>query len=285
MKRWGSRLGEIEKLDPLKDHERIVYLDCCYEFPFDFTRSLELALFRTYCVPSISGLLARTGEFTGCPQKRYDDTDILISEMMEWGYSSTRGSRALERMNRIHAHFDISNADYLYVLSTFIYEPIRWMERFGWRPMCQKEKLALFYFWRSIGGKMGMRNIPRTFAAFEKFNRDYEAKYFKYAESNRLIGDKTRTMFASWFPAFLRPAINRAIPALLDRPTNTAFGFPLGPAWLSWLLEKTVKARARLLWLVPVRKRPRLRTMTAYPSYPDGYTIERVGPDYLDKHI
>ena len=39
-------LQEIEKLDPVKDHQRIVFLSCCYEFPFDTTRALEFAVFR-----------------------------------------------------------------------------------------------------------------------------------------------------------------------------------------------------------------------------------------------
>ena len=126
-------LEEILQLDPERDHQRIVFLSSCYEFPFDTTRALEFALFRTYCVPSISGLLERTGEFLTCPQKRYDDTDLIVSELMEWGYDSDRGRRALRRMNRIHRRFAISNEDYLYVLSTFVYEPIRWNERYGWR--------------------------------------------------------------------------------------------------------------------------------------------------------
>jgi len=37
-------------------------------------------------------------------------------------------------MNQLHGRFDIANEDFLYVLSTFIFEPIRWNTRFGWRP-------------------------------------------------------------------------------------------------------------------------------------------------------
>ena len=42
-------LNEIRKLDPEKDHERIAFLTTNCEFPWDTTRSLELALFRTFC--------------------------------------------------------------------------------------------------------------------------------------------------------------------------------------------------------------------------------------------
>jgi hypothetical protein len=55
-------LHRIEQLDPIKDHVEIYRLLVCYEFPWDYIRSLEVALYRTYCVPSISVLLDKTGE-------------------------------------------------------------------------------------------------------------------------------------------------------------------------------------------------------------------------------
>src|SRR5262245_56203310 len=94
-------LDQIRALDPARDHQRIVFLSTCYEFPWDTTRSLEFALFRTFCVPSISALLDRTGELQRRAQKRYDDTDLIVSALMEWGYDSERGRAALRRMNQI----------------------------------------------------------------------------------------------------------------------------------------------------------------------------------------
>ena len=119
-------LDEILELDPKRDHSRIVYLDACYEFPFDFTRADEFALYRTYAVPSIANLLYRTGEFTERTQRRYDDTKLLLSELVEHGYDSARGQRAMQQINHHHGRFDILNADLLYVLSTFVFEPPRW---------------------------------------------------------------------------------------------------------------------------------------------------------------
>ncbi len=52
-----DRLRRIEGLDPKGDHVEIYHLMCGYEFPWDMTRALEVALYRTYCVPSISALL------------------------------------------------------------------------------------------------------------------------------------------------------------------------------------------------------------------------------------
>ena len=140
--------------DPVRDHQRIVYLMTAYEFPFDITRALEFALFRTFAVPSIGGLLARTGEFGARAQKRYDDTDLILSQIYEFGYDSERGRAALRRMNGIHKRFNIANEDYLYVLSTFVFEPARWLDRFGWRRLVTEEKLAF-----SGGGMASRRRL------------------------------------------------------------------------------------------------------------------------------
>ena len=90
-------------MEPQYDDQQIVRRLVCYEFPFDFTRALEFALFRTFCVPPISRLLNDTGEIMHRAQKRYDDTDLLVSEILEHAYASERGRAATERINTLHA--------------------------------------------------------------------------------------------------------------------------------------------------------------------------------------
>ena len=271
-------LHEIQALDPEAEHERIVFLSTCYDFPFDTTRSLEFALFRTFSVPSISALLDRTGEFRKRAQKRYDDTDIIISEMLEWGYSSDRGRRALERMNAIHGRFKIANADFLYVLSTFVFEPIRWNERFGWRPMCEQERLGMFYFWREVGLRMKIEDLPQSYEAFERFNLNREREHFQYRETNRRVSGATVELFVGWAPRVLAPVVRPAIHALLDDPVLHASGIARPPGLLRWLVPRLLRVRARIAGLLPPRRRPRLRTDMKRPTYPAGYTIETLGP-------
>ena len=86
-------------------------------FPWDITRSLELALLKTFCVPSISALLERSGEFGQRPRKRYDDTGLLVAELLRHGPDSPAGAAVISRINRIHAGWGISNDDFLYVLN------------------------------------------------------------------------------------------------------------------------------------------------------------------------
>jgi hypothetical protein len=274
----ASILDEIRRLDPERDHQRIVFLTTCFEFPFDTTRALEFALFRSFASPSISALLDRTGEFAHRAQKRYDDTDIIVSELMEWGYDSERGRRALGRMNQLHGRFSIANDDFRYVLSTFIYEPIRWNARFGWRPMCEQEKLGLFWFWREVGARMNIRDVPPDFAAFEEFNRGYEREHFRFAEATQRVGAATREMFVRWFPRPFAPLVRSSIYALLDDPLREAFGFPRASRLMGWLVPALLRMRARCLRWLPARRTPRRRTEMQRALYPGGYVIEELGP-------
>ncbi|MFN6068626.1 MAG: DUF2236 domain-containing protein, partial [Pseudanabaena sp.] len=88
----------IAQLDPQHDCQEIVFLLTYQVFPWDIERALEFALFRTYAIPAISRLLAKTGELIKRPRKRYDDTELIMSEIVEHGYDSDRGQRALRRM-------------------------------------------------------------------------------------------------------------------------------------------------------------------------------------------
>lgn len=46
MKRF-ERLEQIRRMDPFREASEIYRLSSAYEFPWDFTRALELALYRT----------------------------------------------------------------------------------------------------------------------------------------------------------------------------------------------------------------------------------------------
>jgi hypothetical protein len=255
----------------------VAYRLACYDFPWDITRALEMALFRTFASPAIGRLLEATGEFAARPQKRYDDTDLIVSTILEHGFESEAGRRAIARMNSIHRRFRIANEDFLYVLSTFVFEPLRWLHRFGWRELTAEERLAWFVFWREVGMRMAIHDIPADYAGFERFNREYERTRFRHTKSSHAVAAATREMFARWFPRPMRPLVRRGIAGLLDERLRQAIDFPEAPV-MARLLRLSMRWRAAALRLLPKRRRPRLRTQLVHRSYPKGWTIEGLGP-------
>lgn len=278
MGRWLRRIAE---LDPVADAQAIYRISAGFEFPWDYRRSLELALFSTYCVPSISRLLDATGEFRVRPQRRYDDTVLLMAELAEHGCDSARGRQALRVINRAHGRYAITNDDMLFVLASFVYEPIDWIDAYGWRPLHPHERLAAFHHYRDVGRRMGITGIPADFAEFRDFKRAYERAHFRYADSNRRVGTATVRLFCSWYPAPLRPLVRQALLALLPAEIRAAFGFPAAPPGTAPLVRAAVRGRSALVRPLPARRRsklarePRNRT---YPGYPTGYTPADLGP-------
>ena len=275
-------LREIQSLDPERDHVRIYHLSSGYEFSWDTVRALELALYRTYCVPSISALLDRTGEFQYRTQKRYDDTSIIVAEISKWGYESERGREAIRRMNKIHGRFDISNDDFLYVLSTFVFTPVRWIQRFGWRSYSDHERLATFYFWQQVGRRMNIKHIPDTYDDFERFSTDYERQHFRYAESNASVGAATRDLFTTWFPRPFAPLVRLGIHAMLDDAMLRAFGFPDPGPVMRGAVAFTLRTRGRLVRFLPPRRKAHFIVDSRIRTYPDGYEIKELGAEPPD---
>ncbi|WP_245673763.1 oxygenase MpaB family protein [Actinoplanes rectilineatus] len=183
-------------------------------------------------------------------------------------------------VNRAHGRYAITNDDMLYVLSTFVYDPIDWLDRFGWRPLHPHERVAAFHYYREVGSRMGIHDIPDTYQAFRNFKVDYEKANFVYTEDNRVVGTYTIDLFASWFPGFLRPAARLGVRSLLDERMLRAFGFDAAPRWLTVAAEAALKARARIVRHFPPRTRSVLAQQSrnrTYPGYPRGYSPADLG--------
>lgn len=250
-------------------------------FPWDITRALELALLKTFCVPSISGLLSRSGEFEQRPRKRYDDTGLMVAELLRHGPTSPAGSAVIARMNRIHGAFAISDRDYLYVLSTFVCEPIRWLARYGWRALTPAEEEALFRFWALVGERMGIPAIPASLAELVAFNQAVEAEAFSYAPSNRRVADATLAMLLDDWPAPLRPGLARVLGSLLSAPAATALGWPEPPTVLQKTVLLGLRLRSGLAGLTQGLRPPRgtrFYSQRPTPSYGTTFQLEQLGP-------
>lgn len=268
----------IATLDPQRDCQEISYLLTCYEFPWDTTRSLEFALFRVFGVAKGSPLLVQTGEFVQRTQKRYDDTVLILAEILENGYDTPRGHAALVRMNKQHGRFQIPNDEYLYTLSTFIFEPVRWNEKFGWRKLTEHEKHAGYHYWCEVGRRMGIRDLPESYEAYERFNLDFERAQFRYSSDNEVIAAATRNLMLSWvLPKWLWKLGAPFVHALIDDHLLSAVGMKPAPIWLQKMVHGSVWMRGRLIQLLPPRRKPRLLTRIKTPTYPDGYQIADLG--------
>ncbi|WP_345582961.1 oxygenase MpaB family protein [Streptomyces prasinosporus] len=277
MKRF-ERLERIRRMDPYREATEIYRLSTAYEFPWDFARALELALYRTYAVPRIGRLLAATAELTDRTQKRYDDTSLLLDAVVEHGFGSDRGRTAIRRINGMHRGYDIPDDDMRYVLCTFVVMPKRWIDAYGWRRLSRHETVAGAVHYRTLGQHMGIKDIPGSYEEFESFLDAYEEAHFGWDEDARRVSDATLDLMASWYPRPLAPLLRTATLALLDEPLLRAFRYPPpGPATRAWV-RRAVRLRGRAVRLLPPRGAPHFaRQNREIKGYPDGYRLEDLG--------
>ncbi|KAJ3411479.1 hypothetical protein HDV05_002132 [Chytridiales sp. JEL 0842] len=263
---------KIKRLPPptsYKDAHQFVRSMSLKEFPWLCTTGTEFGLFRTYAIPSISKLLVATTQLSD-PKKvgrRYDDTDLLVREFMENGLDTPRAQVALRRMNAHHARYRIANQDFLYVLAVFVCEPIRWVERYGYRKLLDVEKQAMYLYWKEIGIRMSLVDIPPTLEDLFNFYDAFEAKYMVPAETNIKMGGATVVRIAMGFPT-----PNPFLVALGDiiLKTHGLFtGYFLLPR-LKWAGRTTENVNSAGKRVVAWHKFER--------TYEDGYIIEKLGP-------
>ncbi|MFD7497408.1 oxygenase MpaB family protein [Streptomyces sp. NPDC059832] len=277
MKRY-DRLKEIQCLDPEGDFLRIYRIMATYEFPWDIARALELALYRTYAVPSIGRLLARTAELTDRSQKRYDDTALLLDAVLEHGFDSDLGRTALRRINQMHRSYDISNDDMRYVLCTFVVTPKRWLDSYGWRRLSDHEVRACAAYYRTLGAHMGIKELPRTYEDFERTLDTYEAEHFGWDEGGRRVSDATLDLMGSWYPRPLAPVARKLALALLDDSLLRAFRYERPGSAARNLTHGALRLRARAVRLLPPRSTPHYaRQNPEIKGYPDGYEVSGLG--------
>ncbi len=267
-----------EKTPELVRAERTVWRLSHVDFAWDVNKALEFALLQTFAVPSISGLLHRTGEFSNRTLKRYDDTALLIREVMSNGLDSDRARRAFARINDMHGRFRIANDDFLYVLSTFAFTPIDWVDRFGWRKMTEDERQDWFLYWREFGARMGIAGLPGDMDAFRNFASTFEKERFKPAPSNRAIAQATidlilREYFA---PPLAYPAGRAFVMALCAPHLVTALGFAAPSAAVRFLANSVMGTRRAILRRLPANRKPK-QIQFGRKTYPEGYNIEELG--------
>jgi len=271
--------AEIAALDPDKDYERIAFLLANQLFPYTIEKSLEYALFKTYALPTVSRILAATGEFTARAQKRYDDTVLLLAEISENGFDDPDARAALKRINAMHGRFRIRNEDFLYTLSTFVFEPIRALERYGPRPMTAGEQRAWFNAYRRLGAEMRIADLPEDLAGFRVWREAFERREMRFEPTNRVVADATVKVLLDMLkvPALLRGAAKAALVALMEQHVARAFGYPQPNRAVLAVVNGAMAARKYVAGLLPDGKRLRLQTRRNLPTYRGNYRIGELG--------
>lgn len=267
------------------------------EFPKIMETSLQFALFKTYGIPTISGLLVATKEFSSPENasKRYADTGVLIQEFTGHHPQSERAIKAIARMNYIHSNYQkagkISIDDLLYTLSVFITEPITWVQKYEWRPMTEMEICAIATFWKSIGDAMGIEyggRLARSewadglefYADIKNWAEAYEVQYMVPAASNKTTADELVPLLLFYVPRAFKAAASHVVGVLMGIRLRAAMSFPTPPRFYFNLAYVVFEARRFYLRYLSL-PRPEFMRIRGTSDEPDPKT----GRFYLNKYL
>ena len=294
MKTYSKRFGfmnnpavaaEIASLDAKKDCQRIAHLLTAYEFSWDMTRSLEVALFYTYGSDSVANLLDKTGEFESHGQKRYDDTRLLIAHFMDTGWEHGEGARALARMNKTHANYRIPQDDFHFVLWTFIDFPIEWTANYARRAMTTHEQLAWFNFWIGVGERMGLIGLPATKAEFDASIEAYCQQHMVPNTASTRVAAATVRIMENWLPKPLRGLVSPSVYGLMEDDRFIAAVSQQRPSKAFAAMVRTnlkLLGKVRKVWAIGAY--PQTVQSTINRTYPDNkYEIEQLQPVHLQR--
>lgn len=215
------------------------------EFPALFEKGLQLALFRTYGIPSISKLLTQTAQLSTNENvaKRYADTAVIITEIYSNPPSGERGIEAFARLNYLHGHYidqkRITNDDMLYTLALFMNHPVEWINQYEWRGLSDLEICALATFHKSMGEAMQISYhvLPGSETNFQnggglQFYREldewakgYEREHMRPHVDNFKTAIKTKELLLSTVPSFTHGLVAQLVSAAMDDRLREAIMF------------------------------------------------------------
>ncbi|EAW22782.1 uncharacterized protein NFIA_014740 [Aspergillus fischeri NRRL 181] len=256
------------------------------EFPFFFIKALQFALFRTYGIPTISGLLTATSQLSN-PEtslKRYTDTSVLIQEFMGNAPSSERACTALARTRFLHTGYraagKIQEDDMLYTLGLFAIQPVRFIEKFEWRTLSDMEKCAMGTFWKSIGDGLdiGYENLPSSKTGFRDglhwleeimaWSDEYEVRSMLPDMKNRETADQTTAVLLYMIPSPLQHIGLKFVSFMMDDRLRKAMLYDAPPAAYTKVFSFLLRVR-RFIMRYLALPRPYFLRYEPYTERPD----------------
>ncbi|OTA98541.1 hypothetical protein M426DRAFT_69626 [Hypoxylon sp. CI-4A] len=237
------------------------------EFPFFFVKGIQLALFRTYAIPTISSLLNKTTSLSSKSSvtRRYSETWALFNEfaLSDWG--SERWVQAMGRTRGIHAAYrksgKVREEDMLYTLAVVATQPVRLINSWEWRELTNAELCAIGTLYQALIEAFGIdwrkylvditANTShdsglRFFNSLYAWQNLYESQVMLHTPANHHLAATAIDLLLWGVPGkYLKQIVTRILVVLMDNPLRTAVGYP-APTTMHQVGVKFILASRRL---------------------------------------
>ena len=255
----------IRRLDPDSDAYEIARLSLV---TLNGSTRLTYALFtvafmKQVAVPEMARILYRRGrgDIVRDTILRNDDTLVFFGQLLDHGPDSDVGSVWITRLNEIHAHFPIRNADSLYTLATLALDPHDITSALARSPFSPGELDAHWRFWRRVAERQHIDDIPQSREELVRWAADYEVSQYESSVAGREITSALIDAFNDRvLPRCIRPLGADIISAISTPRLRAVHGLPTPRPVVRW-------AVTALVWLyvtsTPLRLVPTTRSFAA----------------------
>lgn len=281
-KKYAKYIEKPYAMDYRTAHE-VAKLHMLDEQQFLTGISTQWALIKTYSIAKGTRLLVKTRQIGSlkCVGRRAEDTGVFLGEIIAGDMDDPRWMAALSKVNWLHSRYknQISSGEMLSTLAFFILEPIKFINAYGWRPLTKMEEVSRFLFWKEIGLRMGINNIPETIDELRVWHEEYEKKEQKFSPDNVICTKNTMDLFLRDVPKSLHWFVNGFAQSLMvsvascsrerkltrcqEPRCRRALGWPDPPAWLESFVHKGLAFRGKLI------RHLFLPRFTGFPKLPE----------------
>lgn len=276
-----SGMFEPQQLREIEREYRAITMT---RFPVETQIANTLAYIRPAAAPRIAGLTAHTGHTENNPLKRATDTGILMYELFYNGFDSPQGRTVVDKLNGMHHHWSIRNDDYIFVLGTFVVIGSQMIDRYGWRQLTDAERQVTVDFFRELGTRMGISDIPETYEDFVDTFEDYQHREMRASEAGRRLMEVGWQTVLTNLPEGLRPLARPVLATLTEEPARSALGMTAPRGALRVVVNAALLSRGIVGRVQdPESQTPAFVPGGSYEVYPDGYDLDEVGVG--DQHV
>jgi hypothetical protein len=236
-----ARLRRIEALDVKDCYREITML-----FYGDF-RSVMLpksfnGFMFTFSSPRMSRILNSSGEIEQRIAKRVVDTTLLASAVMVQGFGTAAGGEAARRVHAMHSHYDIHEDDFVATACEEALVSLNLAEKFGWRPVTDKEREALRIFYSRQARVFGSpKPLPASVTQMKQFFSNYLDTQLRFEPQNLSLANVLINWFCSLVPGPLRRMYPTFLLAHLDPRIVRACGLRAPSRISSWAAHAVMK--------------------------------------------
>lgn len=113
--------------------------------------------------------------------------------------------------------------------------------------MSELEKVAIYTYWKEIGSRMGMSDLPPTLEDLADWTEEYTRRTMYYSDNNRACSDATLELFVRDLPSFLQGTAKNALISMLEERVRIALGYEKPSALTYFVVNAVLKTRGFLI--------------------------------------